>query len=102
MSPVASIQQKLQDSIQPEHLRVVDQSHLHAGHAAVKAGAGGHFAVEIVAGRFDSMSRVQRHRILFEVLDSLMGKEIHALAIRAYTPAEWQRLATETVNEAKK
>lgn len=71
----------------PENILVKDQSHLHAGHAGARDGKG-HFEVQIVAAAFEGVSRIQRHRMVFEVLDDLMQTDIHALSVHAFAPGE--------------
>lgn len=67
---------------------VRDDSHLHAGHEGARHGR--HFAVSIRSERFEGLSRVARHRLVYDALASLMPAGIHALAIDARTPAERQ------------
>ena len=71
----------------PEALEVFDDSHEHAGHAGSRDG-GGHFQLLIVSREFAGKSAVARHRLVYQALSDLMPKQIHALAIRAYTPEE--------------
>ena len=71
----------------PDALEVFDDSHEHAGHAGAKDG-GGHFQLVIVSRNFAGKNAVSRHRLVYEALGDLMPKQIHALAIRAYTPEE--------------
>lgn len=71
----------------PDTLEVFDDSHEHAGHAGAKDG-GGHFQLVIVSREFAGKPAVARHRLVYEALSDLMPKQIHALAIRAYTPEE--------------
>ncbi len=68
-------------------LLVKDQSHLHAGHAGTQDGKG-HFAVDIVSTAFTGMSRIERHRRIFDALEEMMETDIHALKIKATTPEE--------------
>jgi BolA protein len=82
----ADIERELGAQLQPELLEVQDNSHLHAGHAGAREGR--HFSVRIVSARFNSLSRVARHRLVYDALRSLMPLGIHALAIEAYTPDE--------------
>jgi BolA protein len=60
---------------------VRDDSHLHAGHAGAREGR--HFSVQVVSGRFNGLSRVARHRLVYDALRSLIPQGIHALAIDA-------------------
>lgn len=56
-----------------------------------------HFQAVIVAESFAGKGRLARHQEVYRCLGELMGNDIHALSIRAYTPDEWQRLrALET------
>lgn len=81
------IEERLRAKLTPESLEVVDESALHAGHEGAKAG-GGHFAVTIVSPRFQGQSSLERHRLIYQALNDLMHKEIHALRITALTPEE--------------
>jgi len=49
-----------------------------------------HFEAVVVAARFDGRRTLQRHQLIYAALGPRMGREIHALSIQAYTPAEWQ------------
>ncbi|MBK6653181.1 BolA family transcriptional regulator [Zoogloea sp.] len=74
-------------SLQPVRLELIDDSHLHAGHAGARAG-GGHYRLSIVSEVFQGKNTVARHRIIYDALGELMRKEIHALAIQARSPEE--------------
>ncbi len=50
-----------------------------------------HYAAIVVAAEFEGKRSIARHQLIYKTLGSLMGNEIHALSIRAYTPAEWQQ-----------
>jgi len=78
----------LRDAFAPMALEVVNDSHRHAGHGGSPGTGESHFSIEVVSDRFKGKSRVERHRMVNEVLaDELKGR-IHALAIRALTPEE--------------
>jgi BolA family transcriptional regulator, general stress-responsive regulator len=80
----------LQAALQPAELDVQDDSHLHAGHAGALEGR--HFSVRVVSPAFDGLSRVARHRLVYDAARSLIAEGIHALAILdARTPTEAQR-----------
>jgi BolA protein len=68
-------------------IEVVDDSHLHAGHAGASGGAG-HYSVRIVSPRFDGTSTVARHRLVYDAVRDWMPHRVHALVIVARTPAE--------------
>ncbi|MFM2341879.1 MAG: hypothetical protein RLZZ592_1532 [Pseudomonadota bacterium] len=79
--PVTAIEQALRAALAPESLTVLDESHLHAGHAG--ASAGGHYRVQIRSARFAGSSRIARHRLVYDALAGLIPLGIHALAIEA-------------------
>lgn len=83
------IQECLEECFQPTELFIKDQSYLHAGHEGAKDGKG-HFDVLIVSDRFDGKNRIERHRMVYDALGTLVQTEIHALRIRAQTPSERQ------------
>jgi BolA protein len=74
-------------ALDPELVELADESALHAGHEGAKGG-GGHFRLSIVSPRFRGQSTVARHRLVYDALGPMMRREIHALAIRAFTPEE--------------
>jgi len=83
---VALIEQRLRAALEPEHLEIADDSAAHAGHAGAREG--GHFTVYIVSSAFTGKTLIQRHRLVNAAIADLMHREIHALSIRARTPAE--------------
>jgi BolA family transcriptional regulator, general stress-responsive regulator len=84
---VATIRSLLEAAFQPDELDVVDDSHRHAGHAGARDGRG-HFQVRIVSHRFASKRPLERHRLVYAALGTLMQTDIHALAVSALTPEE--------------
>ena len=80
------VEAALRVALQPTAVEVVDDSHLHAGHAGAKEGR--HFTVCVTSEAFAGLSRVARHRLVYDALRSLVAEGIHALAIVARTPAE--------------
>lgn len=82
---IQKIEEALRAAFSPTELRVKDQSHLHAGHAGARDGMG-HFDVMIVAEAFAGRNPLERHRMIYQALGSLMQTDIHALRIRATTP----------------
>ncbi len=84
---LAEIERRLEASFSPESLLVEDESHLHAGHAGARDGRG-HFRVSIVAGAFEGMSPIKRHRAIYTSMGDLMQTDIHALSIEALASSE--------------
>jgi len=77
-------------ALAPSFLQVTDDSAQHAGHAG--AAEGGHYSVKIVSDQFIGANRVKRHRMVYDALADAMQRGIHALAISAYTPEEFESL----------
>ncbi len=82
----ALIEQRLREGLQPEQLEVLDDSAQHAGHAGAREG--GHYTVHVVSERFRGLTRVARHRLVYDLMAELMRQGIHALAIDAKAPGE--------------
>ena len=80
------IRARLESAFAPETLDVIDDSHLHAGHAGAKDGKG-HYSVTIVSQRFIGAKPIERHRMVYEALGKLMDTDIHAVRVTALCPA---------------
>ena len=83
---ITMIETRLNREFTPAALNIIDDSAKHAGHAS--AGGAGHFSVEIVSDAFAGKNLIQRHRLVYDALGDIMHSEIHALSIKASTPAE--------------
>ena len=55
---------------------------------SVQGADGVHFEAQVVSPAFEGKSTLQRHRMVYATLGEMMGREIHALALRTDTPAE--------------
>ena len=84
---IAAFEQDLEAAFEIAHLNIEDESHLHAGHAGAASG-GGHFKVTIISPVFQGLSRVARHRLVYDALSRHIPAEIHALTIQAQSPDE--------------
>ena len=82
------ITDKLNEAFKPESLNVVDESHLHEGHAGHRPGGETHFRVYIVSAAFEGKSRLERHRMINSALAAELAGGVHALALRAHAPGE--------------
>jgi BolA family transcriptional regulator, general stress-responsive regulator len=80
------VQACLQQALSPLELEVRDDSAAHAGHAGAREGS--HLSVRIVSDRFSGLTRLARHRLVYDSLSTLMPRGIHALAIDARAPDE--------------
>ncbi|MCY1289632.1 DNA-binding transcriptional regulator BolA [compost metagenome] len=69
-------------ALAPEHLEVLDESHMHS------RGLETHFKAVVVSPQFAGLNAVKRHQKVYATLGELMG-QFHALALHTYTPEEW-------------
>src|SRR2546421_10024551 len=67
------ITRKLTEAFAPESVRVVDESHQHAGHAGHRPGGESHFRLYIVSEAFRGKSRLERHRMINAALAGELG-----------------------------
>jgi BolA protein len=82
----ATIRERLA-TLAPSALELIDESHLHAGHAGARSG-GRHYRLSIVSEQFDGRRTMERHRIIYAALGDLMQHDIHALSITARAPGD--------------
>ena len=83
-----TIARKLTDAFAPASLKVLDESHRHAGHAGHRPGGETHFRIYIVAEAFRGKTRLERHRMINATLAAELRDGVHALAIHAAAPDE--------------
>ncbi|MGA0532726.1 BolA family protein [Hansschlegelia sp. KR7-227] len=88
MTVRARIERLLTDALQPDRLEVVDESHLHAGHAGARPEGETHFRVRVTSAAFSGMKRLDRHRRVNALLADELAGPVHALAIDARAPEE--------------
>lgn len=88
-----SVADKLKEKLQvlaPTHLAVIDDSQKHAGHAGNPDGKGQtHFTVEITSDAFAGKSRVERQRMVMDLVAPVWREtSLHALSLRTTAPGE--------------
>ena len=79
------IVERLAAAFPDARFEVIDESHLHAGHAGAQGGAG-HFRVRIASARFVGLAPLARHRLVYDSVRDWMPDRIHALSIDARLP----------------
>tara|TARA_B110000971_G_C19577347_1_gene305784 strand:- start:128 stop:436 length:309 start_codon:yes stop_codon:yes gene_type:complete len=79
------IQDKLNNHLAPSFLTIENESHKHS----VPVDSETHFKVVVVSHFFENMPLVQRHQAIYGLLAHELKSGLHALALHAYTPAEW-------------
>jgi len=90
ITPTADALNAELQALQPQHLELINESMNHAGYFDGKES---HFKLTIVSDVFESKRLVARHQLVYERVNALLtsqGGQVHALAIHAYTPTEWQ------------
>lgn len=92
--PIATIiREKLTAALAPTRLEIEDDSARHAGHhheggMDAKPGGESHFNLTVVSAAFQGQARVARQRTINALLAEELAGPVHALSIRAMTPAE--------------
>ena len=81
---------KLSTVFYPEHLELLNESHMHAGLATDS-----HFNLILVSQAFEGLKKVQRHQAVYKVLAEELAGPVHALALHLYSRTEWDISAKE-------
>jgi BolA family transcriptional regulator, general stress-responsive regulator len=86
-SAAGQLEQRLREALRPSLLEVLDESAAHAGHAGSSGSAyGTHFRVRIASPLFAGLSRVARHRLVYDSLQVFIAQGVHAIAIETSGP----------------
>ncbi len=86
------IREKLAQALQPLELDIVNDSSRHAGHMGDDGSGESHFRVTVVSSVFIGKNRVERQRMVYDLLAEEMKSGIHALSLKAITPDEYDRV----------
>lgn len=84
------IARKLHEAFTPIRLEINDDSAQHAGHSGSRPGGETHFSITIVSPVFSGLGRVERHRLVYEVLADELRERVHALSLIATAPDKQQ------------
>ncbi|MEM7083527.1 MAG: BolA/IbaG family iron-sulfur metabolism protein [Pseudomonadota bacterium] len=76
----------------PEQVSALIEAGMPDAQVIVKSDDNTHFEAQVIDAGFDGLRSLKRHQQVYATLGELMGREIHALALQTYTPAEWQAL----------
>ncbi len=87
-----TIREKLARGLLPLALEVENDSHRHAGHAGDDGSGESHFRVTIVSESFNGKSKVERQRMVYDLLKYEMSGPIHALSVKAISKDEYDRV----------
>ena len=84
MEIAEQIMKKMQ-ALQPAHLELMNESHMHSGPATDS-----HFKLTLVTDQFEGQRLVKRHQTIYKILNDELAGPVHALAMHLYTPDEWE------------
>jgi BolA protein len=89
MGPLESIlRQKIETAFDPEYYELENESHMHS----VPKNSETHFRLLIVSEAFAGKSRIDRSRLVNDLIKDEMKQGLHALSQRTMTPAEWVQI----------
>ena len=88
MSAEARMREALMVGLEPTRLDIINESEMHAGHRSSPGTGESHFRMVVVSPKFTGKSRVDRHRMVNELLGSELKRGVHALALSTYAPGE--------------
>ncbi len=88
MSREERMRHVIDEALQPARLDIIDESHLHAGHVGARPEGETHYRLHIVCVQFEGKSRVERHRLVYDLLQPELDNGLHAVALQLYTPQE--------------
>ena len=76
-----NILNKIKEELNPSFLEVIDESHLHANHNPEAKNGGTHFKIKVISSFFEGKSKVEKHRIIHQILDYELKNGLHALTL---------------------
>lgn len=94
MSMQQQMRAKLEGALAPLHLELINESHKHS----VPKGSESHWNVIVVSPAFEGKNPLARHRAVYSALGEELKAGIHALTLKALTPAEWERAGGAVTN----
>jgi BolA family transcriptional regulator, general stress-responsive regulator len=88
MTVETNMRERLMVALEPSRLDIVNESELHAGHRGSPGTGNSHFRLVIVSSKFAGLSRVNRHRLVNELMAEFLASGVHAMALSTYAPDE--------------
>lgn len=88
MSAEQRMRHALMVALEPTRLDIINESELHAGHRGSPGTGESHFRLLVVSPRFAGKSRIDRHRMVNDLLGPELKRGVHALALSTYAPGE--------------
>ena len=89
MGPIeASLRENIETAFNPEYYELENESHMHS----VPVNSETHFRLLVVSDAFEGKSRIDRSRMINDLMKTEMARGLHALSQRAMTPTEWDKI----------
>ena len=98
MQVANQIRDILTEHFSPVELQIIDDSAKHAGHSGADPRGESHFSVLVVSEKFEGQNRVNRQRLVYGALDTLLKERVHALALKTMTPDEYKAVLANRTN----
>ena len=86
MSVAEEMRELLIEAFAPTQLAIINDSAKHSGHTGDDGSGESHFTIEIEAQAFAPMNRLARQRAVIAALGDIVGRRVHAVAIKASAP----------------
>ena len=80
MMPIAELQAKIEDAFPGDDIFL-----------SSPMGDDNHFQLRVVSEQFSGKTMVERHQLIYQALGDAMREAVHALAIKTYTPEQWEK-----------
>tara|TARA_B100000700_G_scaffold101853_1_gene114813 strand:- start:283 stop:591 length:309 start_codon:yes stop_codon:yes gene_type:complete len=76
-----NILKKIKNELKPSFIEVIDESHLHANHNPDAKNGGTHFKIKVISSFFEGKSKIEKHRVIHQILDYELKNGLHALTL---------------------
>ena len=95
---IDDIKNRIASNIRNCKIKIIDESHMHAGHKNNRQGSA-HFKAVIISEHFENLSLIERHKKIYAILGSDMGTTIHAFSMKTFTPDEYKSIINKQTLE---
>ena len=86
MSVCETIENSLNNVLEPSHLEVLNESFMHN----TQPGAESHIRIIAVSEKFSDLSLVKSHQLIYKQVNEHLEGPVHALTLHTFTPSEWE------------
>jgi acid stress-induced BolA-like protein IbaG/YrbA len=76
----------------PREIAALIERNLAGSKAEVQTDGQGHYEALVISPAFEGKRSLQRHQLVYGTLGERVGRDIHALALKTFTPEEWRAL----------